>query len=171
VNPKLQNLFDSLESERYNLLASIKKARSHKQAPEGKWSINQIVAHLIAAEKLSIVYLNKKILGIKETENTGLWEETKMVVLQISQRLPFKFKAPRVVVENTPIYSNLDELLTEWDNVRSELKALLEKFDETQLRKKIYKHVRAGKLNIQHALMFFREHIIHHKPQIKRLLS
>ena len=40
-----------------------------------------------------------------------------------------------------------------------------------QLKKKIYKHFFAGRLNIQHALIFLREHIIHHQPQINRLLK
>ena len=172
MNIKLQILFDSLERERDSLLASIKNLSPDKQqhAPEGKWSIQQILAHLIAAEKLSVMYLNKKMLGIKEVEDTGVLEELKMVVLQLSQRLPLKFKAPRVVVENTPAYANFEELTTDWNKTRAELKTLLEKFDDTQIRKKIYKHIRAGRLNIQHALLFFREHIIHHTPQIKRLL-
>lgn len=173
MNIKLQILFDSLERERDSLLASIKNLSPDKQqhAPEGKWSIQQILAHLIAAEKLSIMYLHKKMLGIKEAEDTGALEEIKMVLLQISQRLPLKFKAPRVVVENTPAYATFEELTADWDKTRSELKTLLEKFDDTQIKKKIYKHVRAGRLNIQHALMFFQEHIIHHTPQINRLLK
>ncbi len=172
MNTKLQLLFDSLERERAGLLASIKNLSPDKQqhAPEGKWSIQQILAHLIAAEKLSIMYLHKKILGIKEAEDTGALEEIKMVLLQISQRLPLKFKAPKVVVENTPSYATFEELITDWDKTRAELKTLLEKFEDSQIRKKIYKHIRAGRLNIQHALLFFREHIIHHTPQIKRLL-
>lgn len=171
MNTKLQLLFDSLESERVPLLTSLKNLSADKQryAPVGKWSIQQILAHLIAAEKLSIMYLQKKILGILEAENTGLWEEVKMILLRLSQRLPFKFKAPRTVIENTPSYASFDELVTDWDKTRAELKALLEKFDDNQIKKQIYKHVRAGRLNIQHALMFFHEHIVHHTPQINRL--
>ena len=172
MNTKLQHLFDSLERERDSLLATVKNLSPDKQqhAPEGKWSIQQILAHIIAAEKLSIMYLHKKMLGIKEVEDTGVLEEIKMALLQLSQRLPLKFKAPRVVVENTPAYANFEELTADWNKTRAELKTLLEKFDDTQIRKKIYKHIRAGRLNIQHALMFFREHIIHHTPQINRLI-
>ncbi len=171
MNSKLQLLFDSLESERANLLTSLKNLSADKQrhAPAGKWSIQQILAHLIAAEKLSIMYLQKKMLGIAEAENTGLWEEVKMILLRLSQRLPFKFKAPRTVIENTPSYASFDELVADWDKTRAELKTLLEKFDDAQIKKLIYKHVRAGRLNIQHALMFFHEHIVHHTPQINRL--
>jgi uncharacterized damage-inducible protein DinB len=171
VNTKLQLLFNSLESERDVLMTSLKNLSADKRlhAPKGKWSIQQILAHLIAAEKLSILYIQKKMLGITEVENTGLWEEVKMILLRISQRLPFKFKAPRTVVDNTPSYASFEELMADWDKTRAELKTLLEKFDDTQIKKQIYKHVRAGRLNIQHALMFFQEHMIHHSPQINRL--
>lgn len=173
MNKKLQLLFLSLESERDALMTSLKNLSADKRqhAPEGKWSIQQILAHLIAAEKLSIMYLQKKMLGITEAENTGLWEEAKMILLRISQRLPFKFKAPKTVVDNTPSYASFEELMADWDKTRAELKTLLEKFDDTQIKKQIYKHVRAGRLNIQHALMFFQEHIVHHTPQINRLLK
>lgn len=94
-----------------------------------------------------------------------------MLVLVISQRLPgLKFKAPRAVVEITPSLTDLEQISKEWAEVRADLKALLEKIPAGQEKKLIYKHVRAGRLNILHALKFFREHIIHHTPQIKRLL-
>jgi hypothetical protein len=99
-----------------------------------------------------------------------LLEELKMIVLILSQRLPFKFKAPKVVVENTKPSTSLQELEKEWAAVRNELKTMLEKFGDDQLKRKIYKHVIAGKLNILQTLLFFREHVIHHQQQIKRLL-
>jgi uncharacterized damage-inducible protein DinB len=172
VNTRLHQLYESLEAQRLHLMDSIKNLSSEKlnYQPEGKWSINQIIAHLISAEKISVMYLNKKIQGIDEVENSGFFQESKMMGLIVSQRLPFKFKAPKVVVENTSASTNLKELEQEWNSVRNEMKTLLEKIKDNQVKRMIYKHVRAGKLNIQHALIFFREHIIHHHPQIKRLL-
>ena len=170
--PSLQILFDSLEMERHQLLELVTKLsheRFHEAKP-GKWSVSQIIAHLIAAERLSLRYMNKKILGIRETGNTGIWEEIKMVLLKLSQRLPFKFKAPASVVENTPAYTDIGQLRADWEIERAELKTLLEKFNDTDIKRKIYRHIRAGRLNIQHALIFFREHYYHHLPQIKRLL-
>jgi uncharacterized damage-inducible protein DinB len=172
LNTKLNQLYDSLESQRIKLLDSLENLPLQRlnHQPAGKWSINQVIAHLITAERMSVLYLTKKIQGIDEVDNTGLIEELKMIGLIISQRLPLKFKAPRVVVENTPSSSELKQLEKEWNTLRIDLKNLLEKVSDHQIKRKIYKHVRAGKLNIQQALIFFREHIIHHQPQIKRLL-
>ena len=173
MNSKLQHLFDVLEHDRIKLFATLKSIPPEKlqQSPEGKWSVHQILSHLITAEKLSVMYLHKKILGIKEADDTGLWEEVKILLLQVSQRLPLKFKAPQNVVDNTPLHLNFNEITTDWEKTRAELKALLEKLDDTQIKRKIYKHFFAGRLNIQHALIFLREHIIHHQAQINRLLK
>ena len=172
MNTKLQQIFDSLETQRNQLFISLNSLTVEKlnQQPTNGWSINQVIAHLITAERLSIMYLHKKIQAINEVENTGLLEELKMVVLIISQRLPFKFKAPKVVVENTKSSTSLHQLEQDWNAVRNELKIVLEKFNDDQIKRKIYKHVVAGKLNIQQTLLFFREHVIHHQQQIKRLL-
>ncbi|GHM99787.1 hypothetical protein WSM22_12770 [Cytophagales bacterium WSM2-2] len=150
-------------------MANLPSDKLNQQFP-GKWSINQIIAHLIAAEHLSIQYLKKKILGIEQASETGLYEELKMLLLQISQRLPFKFKAPSKVIEITTAETDITHLTQQWNSVRNELKTILEQFEDNQIRRGVYRHVRVGMLNIQHALKFFGEHVIHHTPQIRRQL-
>jgi uncharacterized damage-inducible protein DinB len=170
LNPSLQRLFNQLEADRRGILEKVGtlSPEQFNQGYGGGWSVNQILAHLISAERLSVKYVSKKILGIQQAGNTGLWEEVKILLLRISQRLPLKFRAPKAVIENTLAYDNLRELALDWANERSELKRLLEQLEDTQLRRKIYKHIRAGRLNIRHALIFFHEHIVHHWPQIRR---
>lgn len=121
---------------------------------------------------MSLLYIQKKIQGIDQLKDTGLWEEIKINLLKISQRLPgLKFRAPQRVVENTTFYTDLATIAKEWDDVRSEFRILLEKIPKQDVNKRIYRHVRAGYLNARHALIFFREHIIHHTPQIKKLVN
>jgi len=172
MNSRLQSLFDNIEIQRHSLLSELKNMPAEKlnhHSPD-KWSINQIVSHLISAEQLSVRYIGKKILGIEQATDTGLYEELKMLLLKASQRLPFKFKAPKKVIENTPDERDILQLEAQWDSVRKELKEVLEQFSEHQIKREIYRHVRVGMLNIQHALKFFREHVIHHAPQIRRQL-
>lgn len=173
MNPQLTLLFNALEKQRAELMSLIHGISPEiiRKHPKNKWSIAQVISHLIASEQLSVKYLNKKILGIDTAPKTGITEELKMVVLKISQRLPFKFKAPKVVVENTPIYESIEELTETWNKTREELKSVLEKFQDNQINRKVYKHPFAGMLNIQQALKFFGEHTIHHTPQVKKLLK
>ena len=172
MNSRLQSLFDSIESQRHLLLSSLKNLPSEKLNNHlpNKWSINQIIAHLISAEQLSLRYINKKMLGIDKANATGFYEEFKMLLLQISQRLPFKFRAPKMVVENTHIDTDIIRLIERWDLVREELKVLLEKIEDHQINRGVYRHLALGLFNIQHAVKFFGEHVRHHTPQIERQL-
>jgi uncharacterized damage-inducible protein DinB len=171
MNNVLQTTFNQLEADRQKVFGNLAKLPPEKlnYSPQGKWSINQIVAHLITAERLSLLYMQKKIQGIEEADDSGIVEELKMLVLIVSQRLPLKFKAPKVVKEHTSNTDNLEQLNRDWEKVRGDLKQLLETIPDNRINRKIYKHVFAGKLNVKHALRFLREHIIHHMPQIERL--
>ena len=175
MHPSLQKLFSELETQRKRTVESVKTfshEQLHKTPFPGKWSAAQILNHLVTAEQLSLRYMQKKIQGIKEVPDSGLWEEVKINLLKISQRLPgLKFKAPKGVVENMTQYPDLTTLVAEWDNVRSELKSLLEKIPDDLINRKIYRHTIAGYLNAKHSLLFFREHITHHTPQIKKVLN
>ncbi len=173
MNNKLQEAFNSLESQRKEIAERVKLAadRFDHKLNANSWSVHQVLAHLIAAEKLSVKYLEKKIQGIETAGDTGLVEEIKMAVLKVSQRLPLKFKAPKKLVENTPTYNSLTDLLEDWNATREELNAHLEKIKDNQIKRKIYKHVVAGKLNIVHAIVFLQEHVSHHLPQLNRLLK
>ena len=173
VNTKLRHLFDVLEQQRIRAereIINLDTEKLHAHLP-GKWSVAQVYSHLITSEQLSIAYLKKKSLGIKDFKDTGLVEELKMLVLIVSQRLPIKFKAPKVVVENTPVYQTPAQIIEAWDATRKQMKDLLDTFSDRHLSRKVYRHPVAGMLNIRQTLRFFREHIIHHTPQIKRLLK
>lgn len=173
MHPQLQTLFETIEKQKQELLLQI-DSLSPTQLQEhalGQWSLGQVFAHLITSEKLSVQYLKKKYLGIEEQPRTGFIEELKMLTLVVSQRLPFKFKAPKVVVDNTPTFTDAAALAEAWAATRTEMKDLLSRFTADQLTRKVYKHPVAGKLNIRQALRFFQEHLIHHTPQIKRLLK
>jgi uncharacterized damage-inducible protein DinB len=174
MNTSLQILFDTLEQQRNEMMAFV-GSLSHGQLNErplpGKWSIAEIISHIIAAEKLSLLYLKKKVLSIETVKDSGLWEEIKINLLKISQRMPgLKFKVPKTLEDKMPLIDNLDALAYEWAGVRTELRDFLEKIPNTHTKRLIYRHVRAGYLDTRHALIFFREHIIHHTPQIKRLV-
>ena len=171
--PILQKLMDEIESQRLTTLASLQSYTDEQfnQSPSpGKWSAAEVLSHVITAERLSLVYLQKKIQAIDQVPRSGWWEEVKIFVLALSQRIPgIKYKAPKKVVENTTVLRSLREVETEWAQVRKDLRTLLDRIPNHQVDRMIYRHVVAGYLNTRHALIFFREHLIHHLPQLKRL--
>ena len=174
MHKRLQKTFDLLESERRQLEKALSSRTEEEltQVPTpDKWSVLQILTHLLTSEKLSLLYMKKKSLGADQLDNSGPWESAKIVVLKISQRLPLRYKAPAVVRDHTPEALPLSELFIQWEALRRDLKIFLESIEEKNLRKKIYKHPVAGRLDANQAMLFFREHVHHHQPQIDRLLN
>ena len=174
MHPKLQKIFDELEADRSAWLdkVSILSDEQFNASPApGKWSIGYILSHIMTAERLSLLYMKKKSLGMDVLDNSGIVEHVKFIFLKVSQRIPsVKFKAPHVVVEKTPEALSFQELSDQWTASRENLKIFLNSIDDKNIRKKIYKHIIVGQLDVVQGLKFLREHFHHHLPQIKRLL-
>lgn len=115
--------------------------------------------------------MKKKVQAADQLKNAGLAQAFRLWVLTLAQRVPLKYKAPRVVTDNTPDDLPLDELIKQWDQVRDDLATLLNNIDEKNLDKLIYKHPIAGRLSAHQAVVTLIEHFAHHKPQIERLLK
>lgn len=174
MNVQFQSIFDELQSQHEEILNSIKDISSemfNKQPAPGKWSINQILMHIITSEKLSLGYMKKKSQGINKLGNSGLGEKLRLWLLIVSQRLPLKYKAPKQLEQNTPQANSVADLIAQWKQLRTELAAFLDTIDEKNVSKVIYKHPFAGRFSAKQTLIFFREHIIHHHPQITRILN
>jgi hypothetical protein len=172
MDPQLLKVYHQLEAQREELLNLLKQlSEDHRNRKvNGKWSINEILSHLATSERLSMAYIKKKSNAIDTLDNTGLIEEFKMVLLKVSQRGPFRFKAPKVVDDHTP-KDSFSESEEKWNRVRKELLNFIQNINPQHSKRKIYKHPVVGKLNIRQAMLFFKEHVTHHLPQIKRLLS
>jgi uncharacterized damage-inducible protein DinB len=173
VNSKLETHFQLLEQQRGKILSEVKAsspdALNHSR--NGKWSISQIAGHLVQAERMSVAYMTKKINAIQAVENTGLWGELKLFVFIVSQRIPLKYKAPSNLGEKPPAYPDFASLESDWHESRQSLKQFLETVPDWGLNKMIYRHPVMGRCSVLNALAFFREHCIHHYPQIKRQLK
>ena len=174
MNLELKILFDRVSTDRLKLLQEVALLSNEKftSCPQaGKWSISEILTHVLTSEKLSLGYMLKKSNRINELNDSGPWESLKMMLLKMSQRLPLKFKAPKVVVDHTPEALSKGALTNAWHQHLNELQTFLETIEDKNIRKKIYKHPFAGRLDARQALQFFQEHFHHHLPQVRKLLS
>lgn len=173
MNAALARQFRELETQRSAILQVWGNYRWEQlnQALPGEWSAHQVLAHIITAEKLSVRYMEKKILGIHETADANWNEAVRMLIFKVAQRLPLRYRAPARLVESTPSYPSLEAMVMDWEQVRTDLKNLLEKIRDEHVRRQIYKHPIAGMINIQHAMVFYYEHIHHHQKQLNRLLK
>jgi uncharacterized damage-inducible protein DinB len=173
VNSKLHELFERLEKQRINLLLQLETYPNEKlnlPAANNKWSVNQIIEHLILAEEISIKSIQAKVLTAKHFEPTGLRTAVRKLLLRIFLRSPLKFTAP-ALVSNPHSTTEIADLKTKWDTVRIQLKELLEWLPEHVLTKCIYKHPVAGKMSIYGGLDFMYEHVRRHRLQIFKVLN
>jgi len=175
VIESFQKIFTELELQRSLLLNQVKDMpidQFNFSPTQGKWSISQVLTHILTAESLSIGYMKKKAQGIDQLEDSGVLQVLILELLKVSQRIPsLKFKAPKVVVDKTPAALPIHEIIQKWDAQRADLKLFLDGIEEKNAKKLLYKHPIAGRLNPRQALIFLGEHIGHHLPQIKRLLD
>jgi hypothetical protein len=169
VNKQLNQAFENLLQKRNSLLdlaKSLPAEKINQRVNPNQWSVLEILNHLYTAEKLSLQYIKKKSQGIDNLGKAGVKHALMMLVLKISQRLPIRYKAPTTVLQNTVDVVTLSDLIAQWDLLYLELKSILVNTPEKHVHKLVYKHVVAGRLSMVQALIFFREHMIHHTPQI-----
>ena len=171
MDSKIESEFNKLEKSRFQLFAKL----DEKEEPElnyhpdkNKWSVIQVLNHLIITEQLSIKYINKKLTYRTNIKNTGLGAVIRFFVLKLMLQTPLRFKAPEIVSE-APDNGDFNYIKSQWDQTRKELRKLLDDLPEEFLNKNIFKHAIAGKMNIYQTLGFMEEHFKHHLKQIDRI--
>ena len=163
--PNLQKAFDTLERQRAQLAAMLKDvpADRYLKSTPGAWSLAQVISHLITSERLSLIYMRKKALGIDGFKDSGFRQAAVFVLLKISQRFPFRYKAPKAVVENTPDVVSREEAFAQWDKARQDLSNFLNSIADQHSRRLIFKHPVAGMLDVRQSVAFMYEHVRHHR--------
>jgi hypothetical protein len=173
MNMQLYNAFTRLEALKVDIgheIGNLDDTAFKQPEGPGKWSLSQVLAHLIQAEETSLKYLQKKFLGIDALPKAGLDAAIRLRILYLSQVLPLKFKAPAVVAQ-PPGDKNVQEIFAYWEACRADLRTFLEDFPEEAHNRLIYRHPVAGKFTLPQALKFLQYHIMHHKRQIRRVLD
>lgn len=173
MSSTLEKDFQQLETERKQLFTDLKKHSDEllnkKPAPE-KWSVAEVIAHLITAEEMSLKYLSKKIQDTAKEQPEGLKHKWRWLLVRIVFAFDIKFKAPEIV-EPKSGYQTLADLDTHWTNIRSQTLQVLQKLSAEERNKTLWKHAIAGKMNLHHMVQFFGTHYARHKKQIERTLQ
>jgi uncharacterized damage-inducible protein DinB len=170
MNPYLEARYLKLEESRNRLLDELEgldEELLNRPAAEGKWSINQIIAHLIQSEQLTNSYLQRKIRE-ESHETAGLAHTLRSLMLRVALNTNMKFKAPAAVAE-VPAQAALSSLRNQWDAARYQLEDTLTELPQNMLNKCIFRHPYAGMLTMPQTLAFLQDHFSHHARQIARL--
>lgn len=171
MNPKLEAKYLHLEQTRNRLLdelESLDEAQRNTCPAEGKWSINQHVAHLVIAEEVTLGGIRYKLQRQDELRESTFSQSLKALLLRLALKSGRKYKAPPQVA-TVPDTAELAMLRQQWDKVRFELEDELSDLPEHLLGKSIFKHPRVGYLTIGQALTFLQDHFDHHVAILQRL--
>lgn len=149
-------------------LSAASHAQQQFQPSQGSWNMLQVVQHLILSEKLSIKYLVAKNYT-NTRKKGGLATIIRSLGLRFLLRSPVRFKAPPIAAIKDFKIQEHKELLLEWESVRHDMYHYLEKFPGEKMNFLIFRHPRAGWLNIKQTISFFEDHLLHHQRQLKRI--
>jgi uncharacterized damage-inducible protein DinB len=173
MNDILQHQFKDLEKSRKDLFNDLRDYSddvvNDKPSPEA-WSIAQVIEHLIMAEEFSLQYLQKKTQDTSKVPVAGFGSQWRFLLTQTVFFMNLKYKAPAIIIPSNN-FASIKDLELRWDKVRKETFELLTQLPEGDLKKEIWKHAVAGKMNIEQMLAFFNIHFNRHRKQIYRTLA
>ncbi|MDX2196947.1 MAG: DinB family protein [Cytophagales bacterium] len=165
--------FEILEKTRLNIITLAKKLDGTQQntptAPD-KWSVNQIICHLIMAENGTLESMNKRIMYGKVKEKITILSAIRLFMLKFILNNKIKLKAPEAVAY-PPNISDFDENITKWNEIRNKLKTYIQNFDATLANNMIFKHPIAGPMNLRQLLEYLHAHQSAHEKQIADIVS
>ncbi|TVR19127.1 MAG: DinB family protein [Balneolaceae bacterium] len=170
---KLYQAYDKLERQREKILQKTEGLNGDqlsRNPAEGKWSILQILAHLVKAESLSLTFIERSYSRYSELPDAGISSAIRFQLLKWGLKLPISYKAP-AMADTTGYNPDFDELINDWEKVRDRLKLFIEECDDASLGKSVYKHPRAGDLNVLQATKFMQFHVAHHEKQLENLIT
>jgi hypothetical protein len=168
---EIQETYDGLREKHKDLLQRLdslsNEVLSFKAGPD-RWSIVEVVEHLVIAEESLIEQLGAEVhsppLDIESRS-----AEKYRTVIKVMER-DIEVDVPHESLE--PLgRSSLDELLSQWEDLRKELHRLLAAIKEENKDDMVFRHPYAGPLDISETLHFFDVHFDNHMRQIDRILN
>ena len=166
--PSLRIRFDALEEQRGRLLdhfGSIDAALWVRPPSERAWSLAEIAHHLVLVERDIVRQMHGAVLP--QHERRSLREVLGRFAVATMLRNGFRVpRSPRRVVPLPRLPYDL--IRADWDDARLELASSLAAIEEPALRRMVYYHAVAGRLDIEEALKFIGDHLDHHLAQVVR---
>lgn len=169
----IRSSLERLQDERRALLDGLTgqdEARLRRPGPDGGWSILQILGHVALAEQLTLAYLHKKMQDPAAIPRAGAASFWRLALLKVALRSPLRAKAPERVA-HPEAETTLAAIQANWDGVRQGWQELVEGFPPSLADRAVYRHPRVGRLSLAHTIDSLREHLVHHRRQIRRRLS
>lgn len=160
------------ETLKFNdLLNKFSNSQLNVKPNSGSWSALEVFEHLILSETRILESCKTRMTNGNPMRSTSIGMYYRSFILSMAMILPLKFSIPSRFVEPSQSALNADDLRIRWKNLHDEWERFLNDYSEKDLNLMIFKHPRAGYLNIEHTLRFMRLHLKHHQFQLKRIYT
>lgn len=140
-----------------------------KQLIPGKWTMIQLVDHLLSIEKGILMYMTKKSAD-PALHKVKFKNRFKHFLTKLVLRSGKKIKAPAVVPDPSN-EKDIATMLAEFEKVRSRTRDFISKWGAERKNDLIFRHPFAGMFTLNQTISFLAEHWEHHRPQQQQLLK
>ena len=134
----------------------------------GKWSVIEIVEHLVRADRdvlqdlPSVADLVDRRRGLKDRVRYPL------VMLVLACHIPVQVPSPRMMPQGG---ATLPDLRRQWEEIHQWLRSYAEGLDRHALARAVFAHPVAGPLTLEQVMRMGGLHVATHNRQIRRLES
>ena len=165
---EVERLYDRLEHSRARVLGLVEATDERQrsvQPAEGKWSMLQVVEHLVLAEEGTLRVFEKGPPPQPKVKLRSL-----LVLRAIEGLFGLRIRLPIPSKALTPTApESLESLRSRWDETRAGITRFLRELEPGDLRRPRFRHPVAGWLTVGQGLDFLERHIRHHERQIHRI--
>lgn len=167
INEKLE-ILENKKTDFLKCFELISDEKLNTQPAKDKWSLAQILYHVVKAEQGTVISFMNSIRKENNLNTVGAKAFFKSLLLNLALKSNFKFKAPPIA-QKVPDNVNVKEVTNKWDEIRKDLKNTCLKIPEENYNKGIFKHPYIGLINLEQSLNFLINHINHHLLQVEKI--
>ncbi len=168
---RVERQIELLDGERLALLEWVEGLpldRISRRPGAGKWSILEIVEHLVAAQR--VVFMDFPPLESLVARRPWLKQRFAYRAVWFVLRFKIRVKAPspKMLPQGE---KSLGELRTDWDRGLARIRSYAAEMGADGARRALFRHPIAGPISLTQAVALDRLHVADHRAQIERLAA
>ena len=167
----IKKKFESLTMKRDALLQKLSSLSAEElnfKAGSDNWSVVEVVEHLVIVEDDLLHQIFRNMMDSLLDNSLKSPEKYKTVIKVMERDIPVDVPDERAKPQGR---LTLNELLSQWENIRQKLHELLNGMNPENKDSLVYRHPFAGPLDISETLHFFDAHFDNHMRHIDRILA
>lgn len=169
MKPLLKKIFDELEETRGKTFRLVEELTTEEmeKAPEGEWSVAQVLEHLYQTE-LGSIKVVKHVIKKSEKPLPPYPEDDSVIPLR-EFRQPENLEAPEVVQPGEKV--SADEVMERLREIRTSTRETLEFLGNYDPRAGTFPHPLYGDIHLAEWFAFLPDHERLHQRQIEKIIG